>query len=83
HGWQVFGVILVVVGLGIAVAIIVAVVASGLGVAGVAIIQWVVNVLVAPFTALISAVLYFSLRRVHGEAVAAGPSTGGPVSNLG
>lgn len=83
HGWQVFGVILVVFGLGIAVAIIVAIVASGLGVAGVAIVQWVVDVLVSPFTALISAVLYFSLRRVHGEPVVADAPADGAATALG
>ena len=83
HGWQVFGVILVVFGLGIAVAIIVAIVASGLGVAGVAIVQWVVDVLVSPFTALISAVLYFSLRRVHGESVVADAPADGSATALG
>jgi hypothetical protein len=79
HGWQVFVVILVVIALSIAVGIVVGIVASGLGTVGIAIVQWVVNVLVAPFEALISAVLYFSLRRVHGQsAVADAPATGGP-----
>ncbi len=68
HGWQVFGVILVVFGLSIVIAIVVAILASGLGTAGVAIVQWVLDVLLAPFTALIGAVLYFSLRRLHGES---------------
>jgi hypothetical protein len=83
HGWQVFGVILVVFGLGIAVAIIVAIVASGLGDAGRALVQWVVDVLVSPFSALISAVLYFSLLRVHGESVAVEASTDGPTTATG
>jgi hypothetical protein len=79
HGWQVFAVILVVIVLSILVGIIVAIVASGLGTVGIAIVQWVVNVLVSPFEALISAVLYFSLRRVHGESVVSdAPATGGP-----
>jgi hypothetical protein len=67
HGWQVFGVILVVIALSILVGIIVAIIASGFGTVGVAIVQWAVDILLAPFTALIGAVLYFSLRRVHGE----------------
>lgn len=76
HGWQVFGVILVVFALSILVGIVVAIVASGLGTAGVAIVQWVVDVLVSPFSALIGAVLYFSLRRLHGETtVIDGPAT--------
>lgn len=68
HGWQVFGVILVVIGLSIVVSIIAAVIASGLGTVGVAIAQWVLDILLAPFTGLIGAVLYFSLRRLHGES---------------
>jgi hypothetical protein len=83
HGWQVFGVILVVFGLALLVGIIVALVASGFGVVGVALVQWVVDVLVAPFSALISAVLYFSLRRVHGETVTPDAPIEGPVTELG
>jgi hypothetical protein len=67
HGWQVFGVILVVIALSIVISIVVAVLASGLGTVGVAIAQWILDILLAPFTALIGAVLYFSLRRLHGE----------------
>lgn len=78
QGWEVFGVILVVIGLGLLVGIVTAIVASGLGVVGVALVQWVVSVLISPFTSLISAVLYFSLRRIHGESAVTEPSTGGP-----
>jgi hypothetical protein len=67
HGWQVFGVILVVLALAVFAGIIVGALASGLGNGGVAIVQWAANVIVAPFTALVSAVLYFALRRLHGE----------------
>jgi hypothetical protein len=70
HGWQVFGVILVVIGLTLVVGILVVVLASGLGNGGVAVVQWAADVIVSPFTALVSAVLYFSLRRLHGESVA-------------
>jgi hypothetical protein len=75
HGWQVFGVILVVIALSILVGIVVAIIASGFGTVGVAIVQWAVDILLAPFTALIGAVLYFSLRRVHGQSPAGGPET--------
>lgn len=78
HGWQVFGVILVVFGLSVVVGIVVAVVASSLGTAGIAIFQWIVDVFLAPFTSLISAVLYFSLRRVHGESLTGDAPTDGP-----
>jgi hypothetical protein len=83
NGWEVFGVILLVIALGLAVGIIVALVASGLGTAGIAIVQWVVQVVVSPFTALISAVLYFSLRRVHGESATAHTPTDGPTTTPG
>jgi Uncharacterised protein family (UPF0259) len=70
HGWQVFSVILVAFALSILISIIVAIIASSLGTVGVAIAQWVLDILLAPFTALIGAVLYFSLRRLHGEPTA-------------
>lgn len=70
HGWQVFGVILVVLVLALLAGIVVAALASGLGNGGVAVVQWAANVIISPFTALVSAVLYFSLRRLHGEAAA-------------
>jgi hypothetical protein len=82
NGWEVFGVILLVFALGIAVAIVAAVAASGLGTAGIAIVQWVADVLVSPFTSLISAVLYFSLRRLHGESVT-GTLRDGPTTSPG
>ncbi len=75
HGWQVFGVILVVIALSILVGIVVAIIASGFGTVGIAIVQWAVDILLAPFTALIGAVLYFSLLRIHGQATMAGGST--------
>jgi len=70
HGWQVLGVILLVLLLTLLVGIIVGILASGLGHAGVAIVQWAADVIVSPFTALIGAVMYFSLRRLHGESAA-------------
>jgi len=68
HGWQVLGVILVVLVLALLAGILVGVLASGLGNGGVAVVQWAANVIISPFTALVSAVLYFSLRSLHGEA---------------
>jgi hypothetical protein len=82
HGWQVFGVILAVFGLDIAVVIAAHIIASGVGGIGRTPVQWVLYVLVSPLTALISAVLYFSLRRVHGELVMADASTDGPTTTL-
>lgn len=81
HGWQVLGVIAVVLVLALLTGIAVGALASGLGNGGVAVVQWAANVIVSPFTALVSAVMYFSLRRLHGEAAAtAGPSA--PESGL-
>jgi hypothetical protein len=77
HGWQVFGVILVVFALSIVISIIAAILASGLGTVGVAIAQWILDILLAPFTALIGAVLYFSLRRLHGEPATTGEGPAG------
>lgn len=82
HGWQVLGVIAVVVVLALLTGIAVGALASGLGNGGVAVVQWAANVIVSPFTALVSAVMYFSLLRLHGEAAAAprpaAPETGLP-----
>jgi hypothetical protein len=50
-------VILVVIALSIVISIVVAVLASGLGTVGVAIAQWVLDILLAPFTSLIGAIL--------------------------
>ncbi|HEU0249916.1 MAG TPA: hypothetical protein VFR48_04240 [Solirubrobacteraceae bacterium] len=82
HGWQVLGVIAVVLVLALLTGIAVGALASGLGNGGVAVVQWAANVIVSPFTALVSAVMYFSLRRLHGEAAAASgsaaPESGSP-----
>jgi hypothetical protein len=69
NGWAVFGVI-VIVFLAVAVAsIVVGIVASGLGSAGRALVQWVVNAALAPVSALSASVLYFALRGRHAEPV--------------
>ncbi|HEX5308455.1 MAG TPA: hypothetical protein VFW38_05170 [Solirubrobacteraceae bacterium] len=78
HGWQVFGVILVVLALALIAGILVAALASGLGNGGVAVVQWAANVIFAPFTALVIAVLYFTLRRLHGEGEPAAPAATQP-----
>jgi hypothetical protein len=79
HGWQVLGVIVLVVLLALLAGILVGVLASGLGNGGVAVVQWAADVIISPFTALVGAVMYFSLRRLHGEATA-GPPGGGEVA---
>jgi len=69
HGWQVFGVIVlvVVVVLLLVVTIITAILIDAVGDAGGSAISWALNVLTAPITALVAAVLYFALRVAHGE----------------
>lgn len=73
HGWQVFGVILVVAVVQIIVGVLSNLIGSGLNTTGLAIVQWAAAVIISPFTALVTAVLYFSLRRLQGEATASGP----------
>jgi hypothetical protein len=67
HGWQVFGVIILVVVLLLVVAIATAILIDSVGDAGGSAIGWALNVLTAPITALVAAVLYFALRVAHGE----------------
>lgn len=74
HGWQVLGVILLVLLLALLAGIVVASLATGLGNGGVAVVQWAADVIVSPFTALVSAVLYFKLLRLHGETGSAQPA---------
>ena len=68
YGWQVFGVIVVVILIVIVVSIVVAIITSGMGSGGRAVVQWVLNVLTAPLSALLVSVLYFGLVRAHGES---------------
>ena len=79
-GWQVFGVIVVVIIIAIVISIIVAIVASGMSDGARAVLQFVLNIVTAPLQALLVSVLYFGLRRAHGETAAAtaGPSDWAP-----
>jgi hypothetical protein len=67
HGWQVFGVIILIILLILAVAIVTGVLISSVGDAGGVIAGWALSVVVAPISALAAAVLYFALRVAHGE----------------
>jgi hypothetical protein len=67
HGWQVFGVIVLVILLILVVAIATGILVTSIGDAGGAAVGWVLSVLVAPVSALAAAVLYFALRVAHGE----------------
>src|SRR5579862_2551729 len=62
NGWNGFGVIVLVFLAVAVVSIIAGTASSSLGPVGRALIQWVVNALVAPVTALSASVLYFALR---------------------
>jgi hypothetical protein len=72
YGWPVFGVIVLVFLVSIAVSIVAGLVAAPLGDGGRTVVQWVVNTLLAPLAALTSAVLYLTLREVRGETPAGG-----------
>ena len=67
HGWQVFGVIVLVFGLLLVVAVLTAILIAAVGDVGGAVIGWALNVVTAPISALVAAVLYFALRVIHGE----------------
>ena len=73
NGWNVFGVIVIVWVIAILVSFLVGLLAAPLGHVGRDLVQWAVNVAVAPVVALSASVLYFELLRVHGEPLPAEP----------
>jgi hypothetical protein len=77
NGWNVFGTILLVLLINIAVNIVAAIIGSGLGDAGRGVVDWIAATLTAPIVALTSSVLYFALL---GGAAPAQPEgfAGGP-----
>lgn len=77
HGWTVFGVIAVVFGLVVAVAIAAAVVGGLSGDAGEAISNWLLTTITQPVAALTASVLYFALLGRQGEPGPAPASYGG------
>jgi hypothetical protein len=70
NAWRVFGTIVLVFLLLVAVAVIAALVGLVLGDAGRAILSWLLNALVQPVEALTASVLYFTLLQVRGAAEA-------------
>ncbi len=74
NGWAVFGVILGIFFAVVLVSIIAGLIASGLGSVGRSLVQWAVDTVVAPVSALAATVLYFRLRRVQGEASTPAPA---------
>jgi len=81
NGWQVFGVIVAIFVIELVIGLVVgAIGAIGNSAALRFVVQLVVNVLLAPVSALAASTIYFALRDVRGEgavAPAATPSTGG------
>jgi hypothetical protein len=75
YGWQVFGVIVVVILIAIVISVIIAIVASGMSDGARAALQFVLNIITAPLQALLVSVLYFGLRRAHGESAGTAPAT--------
>jgi hypothetical protein len=89
HGWQVFGVIVVLFLLQLIVGGIVQAIFRSASdtFASFAIADLIVRVLIAPLSALAAAVMFFELKRLHGEPVAGGavappaaPPPGAPTS---
>ena len=72
NGWNVFGVIVMVFVIVVLISIAVGLAASGLGSVGHALVQWIINSIIAPITALSASVLYFALLEAHAEP---GPTT--------
>lgn len=81
NGWQVFGLGLIVLVLSLGIGILVGAIAGSSSDVVRAIVQWIVNIIIAPIGALIIAVLYYALRGVHGEG--AGPSTTPSAGGIG
>jgi ABC-type multidrug transport system fused ATPase/permease subunit len=67
NGWNVFGVIVMVWVAAIVVSFLAAAVSAGLGHVGRDIVQWAVNVAIAPVVALSATVLYLELSRARTE----------------
>lgn len=65
NGWNVFGVIVIVWVVTVAISFLVGLLAAPLGHVGRDLIQWAVNVAIAPIVALSATVLYLELRRAH------------------
>jgi hypothetical protein len=77
NGWNVFGTILLVLLIDIAVNIVAAIIGAALGDAGRGVVDWIAATLTAPIVALTSSVLYFALvggaTRTQEESLEGGP----------
>jgi hypothetical protein len=78
HGWEVFGVIVLVFVIVVIANIIGAIVGSAFGDVGGAIVNWIVTSLTTPLAAVVAAVLFFRLRALKDEPTtpAAEPAVG-------
>ena len=75
HGWQVFGVIVVLFLVKLVLSALVAVifVSASDTIVGYGLADLITNVLIAPLSALAAAIMYFELKRLHGESVSTAP----------
>ena len=78
NGWNVFGTILLVLLIDIAVNIVAAIIGAALGDAGRGVVDWIAATLTAPIVALTSSVLYFALLGGATPAQREGSSEGRP-----
>jgi hypothetical protein len=79
QGWAVFGVIVVVYLAVIVISVVIGLIASPLGSAGRALVQWALDTLLVPIPALGASVLYFALLDNHGEG-SSSVAPGSPVA---
>ena len=70
-GWTVFGIIVLVVLINLAINLVAAIIAAPLSDAAGAVVSWIGTTLAAPILALASAVLYFALRAAKEQAAPA------------
>ncbi len=83
HGWQVFGVIIVLLLIFFVIRLIISAIIAGIAdtYVGFALADMVVNVLTVPISALAASVLYFELKRLHGEPIP-GVTEGGELGTV-
>lgn len=75
NGWNVFGVIVLVILAVVVVSVAAGLAADSLGSVGRALVQWAVNAGLAPVTALSASVLYFELRRARSDSLGSPPAS--------
>jgi hypothetical protein len=71
HGWQVFGVLVVLLLIFFVIRLLISAIIAGIAdtYVGFALADMVVNVLTVPISALAASVIYFELKRLHGEPI--------------